>query len=118
MTTIDRATLEIQPGEQATVYVPIPFGADVSKVDVDPKTAASFKILRADLIGPSSMLAETGTRSPALRLMLENVSPSPKRARIFVDIDRDVGAVGRELGGVAERFNREVHELRRRRGVN
>jgi hypothetical protein len=118
MTTIDRATLEIQPGEQATVYVPIPFGAGVSKVDVDLRTAASFKILRADLIGPSSMLAETGTRAPAVRLLIENVSPSPKRARIFVDIDRDVAAVGRELGSVAERFNREVFELRRKRGAN
>jgi hypothetical protein len=117
MPTINRKTLEIQPGEQATAYVPLPLGVLVDRVDVDPSTAASFRIVRADYIGPSAMLAETGMRSAAVRVVLENTSTTARAARIFVDFDRSVAVVGRELEGVAETFNRTVFNARRRRGV-
>jgi hypothetical protein len=113
--TIDRATLEIEPGETATAYVPIPLSSRVEKVDVDPMTAAHFQVVRADYIGERAMLAETGIRSPALRLVLKNASAEKRRARIFVDVAPDLSLMSRSLEGVAERFNREVFAARRRK---
>ncbi len=112
MKTIDRSTLTIAPGETATAYVPIPVGCKIQKVDVDPRTAGAFTIVRADYIGPSSMLAETGLRSSALRIVLRNRSATAQPARLFVDVERDLVAVGREVGSIAENFNRTVHDLR------
>jgi hypothetical protein len=118
MKTIDRSTLSIAPGETATAYVPIPVGCKIQKVDVDPRTAGAFTIVRADFIGPSAMLAETGVRSSALRVVLLNRSSSAQPARLFVDVERDLAIVGRELGGIAENYNRMAHDARARRRAN
>ena len=56
MKTIDRATLDIDPGETATAYVPIPLSSKVEKVDVDPMTAAHFEVIRADYIGRNILI--------------------------------------------------------------
>jgi hypothetical protein len=113
--TIDAATLEIEPGETATAYVPLPRFQRVEKVDVDPMTAAHFKVIRADYITERAMLAETGIRAPAIRLVLENNGVEKRRARIFVDTAPDLSMMSRSLEGVAERFNREVFAARRRK---
>ena len=118
MSTIDRMTLKIEPGETATAYIPLPLGCTVEKVDVDPRTAGAFKIKRADYIGPSAMLAETGVRAPALRVELENVSATAQPARIFVDVGTKLASLQRSLAGAAEQFNRDVFDARRRRGLN
>lgn len=118
MKTIDCKTLEIAPGEKAVAYVPVPFGLQVEKIDVDPQTAARFKIVRADYIGASAMLHEAGLRCPGLRIELENRGAVAAIGRIFVDVERNLRTMGHEMENVAERFNREVYEARKRQGAN
>jgi hypothetical protein len=116
--TIQGDSLQIQPGERAILLVPIPLGTMVQKVEVDPPTAARFKVIRADYMGPSEAFGAAGLRTPAVRIELENVTASPQPARVFVNVERQLSIVSRELGGIVERYNRFAHEVRRRFGLN
>jgi hypothetical protein len=116
--TIHGESLEIQPGERAILLVPIPVGTLIEKIEVDPPTAARFKVIRADYMGPSEAFGAAGIRSPAARIELENISGVAQSARVFVNVERPMATVSRELGGIAERYNRFADAVRRRFGLN
>jgi|SRR5581483_137831 len=112
MKTIEGASLEICPGERAILYVPIPPDTDVEALDVDPATAARFRIVRADFISRDACHRETGVPGPAVRLEVENVGPAPAPARVFVDVEIARGPEQARLERAAEEWNRQAHDLR------
>ncbi len=112
MKTIQGVSLDIAPGERAIMFMPIPPGTDVERLDVDPPTAAHFRILRADLISVEECQALTGVPGPAVRLELENASDRSCPARMFVDVEIAREAHQRSLEQAAEAWNRQAFALR------